>query len=529
MDLTPSRKGAKNREVTAAPCFLTRSQTLALVCYDSIDVSKSDRQTEGQLSERPLAELIREIIDADLSGAIRLSNGLAKVVVYFEKGVLLFASSNLRAHRLREVLKRNQIAERQIAEFPSMMSDEEVGAALVRQAAITPAVLQEMRLAQVTDVLRVALLWTDGQWSYDRRVRVEGDLRVSIDIGRLLLECARHLPLTFIRSRLDVGAAKYSVVKVDDISLSSTETLTLARISESGQEVSFADLATKGLREQDALRSTYALSVAGVVFVADHKSILSDGPKSRPVIEPVKKAAPPVGPAAPEADASALFTRLYSAKTHYEVLDVSSGADLAEIKKAYHDFARRFHPDRFHQSDLRAKVESAFARIARAYETLNDEKRRRDYDQSLVAKRAAKPASSQAKPATPTETKPKPAGTGRAEDSFQRGTEAMQRNKHDEAIRCFGEAAMLAPNVARYRAYYGSALMRDANSRRTAETELLAALKLEPNNAAFRVMLAELYQQIGLRKRAEHEATRALSADPTNTAARSLLANLTNK
>jgi hypothetical protein len=494
-------------------------------------VSKSDRQTEGQLSERPLAELIREIIDADLSGAIRLSNGLAKVVIYFEKGALLFASSNLRAHRLREVLKRNQIAERQIDEFPSGMSDEEVGAALVRQKALTPEVLREMRLAQVTDVLRLALLWTDGQWSYDRRVRVEDDLRVSIDIRRLLLESARHLPLTFIRSRFGVDAARYSVAKGDDISLSSTETLTLARISEASHEVSFADLATKGLREQDALRSTYALCVAGVVFVADHQTILSDGPKSRPTIEPVKKAATPDGPSAAEADASALFTRLYSAKTHYDVLDVSSSADLAAIKKAYHDFARRFHPDRFHQSDLRAKVESAFARIARAYETLNDEKRRRDYDQSLVAKRAAKPASAptQAKPEAAVETKPRPAGTGRAEESFQRGTEAMQRNKHDEAIRCFGEAAMLAPNVARYRAYYGSALMREATLRRTAETELLAALKLEPNNAGFRVMLAELYQQIGLRKRAEHEAARALSADPTNTAARALLANLTSK
>jgi hypothetical protein len=30
-------------------------------------------------------------------------------------------------------------------------------------------------------------------------------------------------------------------------------------------------------------------------------------------------------------------------KTHYDVLDVSSTADLAEIKKAHLDFARHFH------------------------------------------------------------------------------------------------------------------------------------------------------------------------------------------
>jgi Tfp pilus assembly protein PilF len=71
--------------------------------------------------------------------------------------------------------------------------------------------------------------------------------------------------------------------------------------------------------------------------------------------------------------------------------------------------------------------------------------------------------------------------------------------------------------------------MRNPNLRRTAETEIQAALKIEPNNASFRVMLAELYQQIGLRKRAEHEAARALSADPNNKSARALLSNLTGK
>ena len=148
------------------PSNYSHSHTFALVRYHSTNVSTSDRQTEGQLSERPLAELIRELIDAKLSGAVRLSNGPAKVVVYFEKGDLLFAASNLRAHRLREVFKRNAIAEAQIDEFSSLTSDEELGAALVQKGTITTAVLQEMRSAQATDVLRVALLWTAGYcWS----------------------------------------------------------------------------------------------------------------------------------------------------------------------------------------------------------------------------------------------------------------------------------------------------------------------------------------------------------------------------
>jgi Tfp pilus assembly protein PilF len=57
---------------------------------------------------------------------------------------------------------------------------------------------------------------------------------------------------------------------------------------------------------------------------------------------------------------------------------------------------------------------------------------------------------------------------------------------------------------------------------------LQAALALEPDNASHRVMLAELYQALGLRRRAHGEAERALAADPKNEAARALLNSLRN-
>ena len=85
---------------------------------------------------------------------------------------------------------------------------------------------------------------------------------------------------------------------------------------------------------------------------------------------------------------------------------------------------------------------------------------------------------------------------------------------------------MLAPREARYRAHYGHALIRQSNTRRIAETELQAALALEPENTTSRVMLAELYKQLGLHKRAEGELQRALAANPKDEAARSLLLNL---
>jgi hypothetical protein len=291
--------------------------------------------------------------------------------------------------------------------------------------------------------------------------------------------------------------------------------------------VKLAQFVTNGISEEDCLRGVYALSLSGIVHREDYSTALGGAGKPRTAV-----AAKAVNTAAQggtaESDLQALFNRLQSAANHYEVLDVPDTATPADIKAAYHTLARRFHPDRFHQSDpeTRAKLEASFARIAQAYEVLNDVQRRALYDKPRASQSAHKSgatatnAPGRAAPNTP---------AARAETCFAMGTQALEGKETDAAIRYFSEAAILQPRQAKYRAYYGCALMRKPNLVRNAETELLAALAIEPNNATFRVMLAELYQQLGMRKRAESEAERALAADSANRAARELLSKLKSK
>lgn len=496
-------------------------------------MTQSDRQIEGQLSEHPLAELIREINNTGLSGALRLSLASAKVVFYFRAGDLVFAASNLRAHRLREVLRRNGLPDQKLQKYAAAVSDEELAEGLIESGEITPLLLQKARSVQAADVLRVALLWTDGYWTFDARVRVANDLRVTINVDRLLLECARHLPMSFVKSRFNNFDPGFSVLDdIDLINLSPAEEFTLSRARAAGDGIRLADLSTNGLGEEESLRSVYALTLSGILYSPQWRSAIS----ANLPVKPKKRSAPPAAKEAPpvveaettEADVQALFTRLSAAKNHYDVLGVPKGSSTAEIKDAYHTLARRFHPDRFHQSssELRTRIESAFARMAQAYEVLGDTKQRDTYDQSGTSKRTRKSTTG---PKAPRDANVKGQGNSRAETCFRMGTEALERNQIDQAIRLLAEAAMLEPREARYHARYGSALMRRPGSRRTAETELQAALAIEPDNASFRVMLAELYQQLGLRRRAEGEVARALVADPANQAARTLLSNLKSK
>jgi molecular chaperone DnaJ len=70
-------------------------------------------------------------------------------------------------------------------------------------------------------------------------------------------------------------------------------------------------------------------------------------------------------------------------RDYYDVLGVSPGAGADEIKRAYRQLARRYHPDI--SGDERG---AAFKELARAYDVLRNPSRRRDYDTSLFAEGA---------------------------------------------------------------------------------------------------------------------------------------------
>lgn len=66
-------------------------------------------------------------------------------------------------------------------------------------------------------------------------------------------------------------------------------------------------------------------------------------------------------------------------RDYYDVLGVSPDAGADEIKRAYRQLARRYHPDI--SGEDRG---GAFIELARAYEVLRDPLRRRRYDGGLV-------------------------------------------------------------------------------------------------------------------------------------------------
>ncbi|HEV2913435.1 MAG TPA: DnaJ domain-containing protein [Pyrinomonadaceae bacterium] len=537
----------------------------------------------GQLFEHPFAELIHEIAAAGLSGSLRLARERVKLVVYFEEGGIVYATSNLRAHRLSECARRWGVAPvQQLASEREKMSDMELGLELIARGELSREEFEDLLARQAIEVLRPALLWTDGEWSFDARVRLTVDFKAQVDARELLMECARRLPHDFVAGRFSRTAAagageKLSPVPVatNGLKLSPVEAFVLSRVD--APMALFELTAISGMPETDTLQALYALVLGGLLkrdaapraFNADQLArarsvktpqVRHTPAEAKPTPEPAAPEAPKAPPPPSEAEmrqneVDILFARLGDAQNHYQVLDLSRDAEAGEIKRAYHTLAKRFHPDRFHRDadpSLYARIEDAFARISQAYETLKDQQTRAAYDRALgpmVVMRPKEPAAAptqkkqqqEEKPQQKGAPKPSPASGasmpwGRPasaaavpEEIYQQGAAAFQQGNQTLALSYLGEAARLAPKQARYRAQYGRALAVNQQTRHQAEAEFQAAIALDKENVYYRVMLARLYSEMGMQRRAQSELERALAIDPQSQAARLMLDKLRGK
>ena len=494
----------------------------------------------GQLSEQPLVELIREISAKSLGGRLRLEQERVKIVAYFDSGNFLYAASNLRTLRIREyLLKSNLASEQDLTQFNDRVSDTDIVKVLCAQNLLARDAAEQVQTRQVADVLRVGLLWTEGSWDFDSRSHLNEKLNLKIDVTALLLEAARRLPAKFAASSFPNPTESIASVQTSLVheNLLPAEGYLLSRLD---RPMRLSELlAISGLPEAEVMQHVYSLALAGFIKRDEWpgaRQTSTTSPEVEKAAPPPPREQPPRETEVDPTDIEKFLQRIKRAETHYDVLGVNADVAGADLKNVYYQLARRYHPDRFRKAEgsLLSRIESAFARIAQAYDTLRDDALRANYNTKIAArKKAQQVAEAASKPVAPTpqpeqlvvKGAPEPTSSvkERAEAQFKEGVAALELGERKAAIGLFASAANAVPNEPRYRAFYGHMLAGNERTRRAAERELLAAVQLDPGNANYRVMLAELYRDLGLKLRAKGEAERAVAADPENSKARELL------
>ena len=179
---------------------------------------------------------------------------------------------------------------------------------------------------------------------------------------------------------------------------------------------------------------------------------------------------------------------------YYELLGVAPTASAGEIRKAYLQLAREKHPDRFSEGPEKDAAGVVFQDLTTAFNTLCNERSRREYDETRGRPR----------PTSPEEI---------ARDAFERSSPLLEGGARDEAVTLLRTAVHHAPDIAEYHAALGRALSRDPAAAREAIQELDRATKLAPKDAAVLADLAILLHRQGLSLRAQRslEAAKRLA------------------
>ncbi|MBK7708021.1 MAG: DnaJ domain-containing protein [Acidobacteria bacterium] len=505
-----------------------------------------------------MAEVLTELLYAELDGSIRLSTHDSKAVIYVRDGELLFAVSNQRRFRMFQMLlDANLITKAALVDIPEFTNDVLLAKTL-RQRDLVPETALEMLLArQVESILYETIGWKEGTWNFSPLARIKSDMRCNIDVQAILVKYARDLPPDSIvrrfRSFKESFGRKASFPA--HINLVPREAFLLSRFENGLLRIEELNQMT-GLPDAENLRGLYSLWLGGFLMRTGWNAPISarqiteihsaklelkmpDEPVPEPVanepsqpVEAVPKPESPVDSPGPvpepkqEISLESYLLRIESSETHYETLDVPIESSAEQIKNAYFALAKRFHPDLHYRSaddESRRRIQNAFTEIAHAYETLRNEDTRLGYDYRLKAildelrRQGKNPEKKE-----PTSHKQ----LTEASEIFDHGFNLLMEEEYEAALPYLTRAVSMAPNNARYHAYYGKVLSADRSLKFKAEAEIQTAIKLEPENPTFRLLLAEFFIDHNLLKRAEGELNRLIANFPDNSEARAMLDRL---
>jgi DnaJ-class molecular chaperone len=149
---------------------------------------------------------------------------------------------------------------------------------------------------------------------------------------------------------------------------------------------------------------------------------------------------------------------------YYQLLEARREASTSELKQAYYQLSRRFHPDvhRHQIADVRGAAERVAKRLTEAWSVLRDPRRRRSYDAKL--------------------------GTGDGVRIQLAEAEAVADKRSVE------ERLGTTPNGRRYFTLAHTDI--DRGDLKSAVRNLQMALTFEPQNSFFKQKLEELKKQL---------------------------------
>jgi curved DNA-binding protein CbpA len=466
---------------------------------------------------RKLLDVLLDLHKNERSGVLRVERGLEKKQLVLNKGLLVFAESNVPAeHLVKIIVKLNLLPRTKMNEIAALMKSGKTSEeAVLSISGSETQNLEKGRYEQAITILASLLSWDVCEMRFypgEDIVRYHLNLGLSLPTALVLsARSAASSHLIQVQANFMQGVIRSTGISADEnlpFPLNNIETYAYSLFHEPIRAAEVLSLipSTEGKPEQILLR----LFLLGLVEPNEPMS-QSDG------------ATASIGSSSAVQVLEDMIVSFESASL-YDILSVSPDANPDEIQAAYHQMAKQYHPDRFqsndYSADARSKAEQVFTHINKAYITLKDPVFRADYDEKRL------------KTESKVEAELKARAGGQADDEktaeaiYRDGRNLLSNGDFEKAVEHLKACVWLCPNKAKYNHYLGVAESEIPKLRKSAEQHLIKALELDNASAASRLALARLYIQVALRRKAELQLQELTRWDPENPEVLKLLTEL---
>jgi len=458
------------------------------------------------VTETPIPIFLRSVYSEKLTGTLSVSGENFQKNVYFVDGIILFADTNVIQERLGEILfKSGKISRQEFWNIHKMIEgkNKKIGKLLVENKVLTEKEVFHGIQLQIRSIVLSLFFIGSGQWFFEEKVpEIPTDSKFNINLAKIIYEGANE----YIQN-VNVYVNQYfsQSPKVLTLSEEVKEILpeqlfkfhkSLSRfVNKSNDEIP----SELGISEKEYWKNILPLHLLGVVDF----DIIELKEEDRQNIENVV----------------ALYNKIKEEKvSYYEMFGLKSDASSDDIRNSYFEYAKKYHPDRITNAPdpgLEEIANFVFSEINRAYDTLNDIDKKRQYDIDKISKNSEE-------------------GTGpdksieRASLLHRKAKTLFHQKNYWEATTLLEEAIRLNPDRGACFLLLGMSQMNIPTMTRAAEKNLSKAVELDPWSAEPLVALGLLFLNENMTKRAEGFLRKAISINPENVIAKKRLREIEN-
>ena len=487
-----------------------------------------------------IGHFLRDIHFEKKSGCLSFKRKGIQKYLFFQRGVLVIAKSTQPQELLGEVLlKLGRISVDTFTNIDLYIDPmESLGKTLIKEGLITQGDLNDGLMFQMREITLNIFPFFDGKLSFQERKEIDKKkFEYMMDVPDLIEEGIRRMDFTPQLQKLLVD--KYPVPNrkecLDRLTQEEKDLLSTIDGKASSEEL----VRSMGVIPEFFWKSLYLFYCLSLIDIKRAR-VEEEVPEKeeKPKKAPVRKRKKARKKAAPKKEDEEVaekeekeekkpskeideklkekISEVEKLKNDipkmdfYQILNVPRTASQKEIKKAYFELARNYHPDRFDRDlpeETRETIEEVFGIITSAFQTLTNEEEKKGYDDKL------------AKPAEPDRKEI----DNQADIKFRQGKNLFSRGKYEESLVCFEEAIKLKSNKASFFIHLAKAEAMVPAFQEKAEEDFIKAIDLEPWKADSYVALGEFYVKEGLSVKAKKQFKKALEIDPDHAGAHKAL------